>query len=344
MTYRLGRMFELHRPLRVGLGLGAVIASGLITYGVVMNRHAPAAALLLLAVTCISHLVVAEHPYRDLLMSALAGFFAALAATVDPPAIALGTLLCLVLLAMRWNAATRIGAVVLFLAGGAPVILLNIVLLHSIGIPLQSVFSAPQPRGVPALALPAISVSNIDTVTPAGFDDEADAEAAPSAIQATWAHVAGVIGGILEAAVGGHGLLSHFPILAVGVLGAILALHRNWTGATKALAAVTLFSGALLVGAYSLQEPMPVTSYGAPWFVATAPVVLLWAGVWLKRSHRTQSWVTASCVLAFSVVVSIVGMVDPAPRNGYRGYSFAEASMMIMHPPIALPTTRPELP
>ncbi len=344
MTYRLGRMFELRRPLRVGLGIATVAATGLITYGVVMNRHAPAAALLLAAVTCISHLIVTDHPYRDLLMSALAGFLAALAATVDPPAIALGTLLCLVLLAMRWNAATRIGAVALFLIGGAPVILLNIVLLHSIGIPLQAVFSAPQPRGMPSLVLPTIATSNIDTATPSEFDDDRDAEPAPSAIQAIWARVAEVIGRILEGAVGGHGLLSHFPILVMGVLGGILALHRNWTAATKALAAVTLFAGILLVVAFSLQEPVTGMSYGTPWFVATAPALLLWAGVWLKRQHRPQSWVMAGSVLAISVIVSLVGMTDPTPRKGYRAYSFAEASMHIISPPVVSPTTQPTIP
>ena len=344
MTYRLGRMFELRRPLRVGLGLATALASGLVTYGVVMNRHAPAAALLLAAVTCISHLIVAEHPYRDLPMVSLAGLFAALAGTVDPPAIVLGTLLCLVLLAMRWNVATRIGAVVLFLAGGAPVILLNVILLHSMGIPLQSAVLAPQPRVIPALVLPTVAVANIETVIPAGLDDEPEVEPVPTAIQATWTRVAAVIGRILEAVAGGHGLLSHFPVLVVGLLGAILALHRNWTSATKALAAVTLFSGALLVIAYALQEPMAATSYGSPWFVATAPVALLWAGVWLKRSHRTQSWVTAGCVLAFSVVVGIVGMVDPAPRSGYRGYSFAEATMNIISPPGSFPAPLPEKP
>ncbi len=344
MTYRLGRMFELRRPLRVGLGLATVLASGLITYGVVMNRHAPAAALLLGAVTCISHLAATQHPYRDLLMSALAGLLAALAATVDPPAIVLGTLLCLVFLAMRWNAATRIGAVALFLAGGAPVILLNIVLLHSIGIPLQSVFCAPQPRGMPSLALPSVTTSNLDTATPSSFDDETDAEPAPSAIQAIWARAAVVIGRILEGAVGGHGLLSHYPILVLGVLGAVLAIHRNWTAATKALAGVTLLSSALLVGAFALQEPVMTMAYGTPWFIATAPAVLLWVGVWLKRNHRTQSWVTASCVVAFSVIVSTVGMIDPVPRRGYRGYSFAEASMRILSPPAASPATRPAVP
>lgn len=344
MIYRLGRMFVLHRILRVALGLASVLATGLITYSVVMNRHAPAAALLLAAVTCISHLIVTGHPYRDLLMSALAGLLAALAATVDPPAIALATLLCLVLLAMRWNAATRIGSVVLFLAGGAPVILLNIVLLHSIGIPLEAVFSAPQPQGMPSLVLPTVSTSNIDAAVPPSYDDELDTEGAPSAIQAIWARVAVVIGRLLEGAVGEHGLLSHFPILTVGVLGAVLALHRNWTAATKALAAVTLFAAVLLIGAFSLQEPVAGMSYGTPWFVATAPVLLLWAGVWLKRGHRAQSWVTTGCVLAFSVIVGIVGMTDPVPRRGYRGYSFAEASIHILSSSVTPPATQRTVP
>ena len=47
---RMGRLFELRRPLRAGLGLAVVAGSGLLSYGTVLNAHAPAAALLLAAV------------------------------------------------------------------------------------------------------------------------------------------------------------------------------------------------------------------------------------------------------------------------------------------------------
>ena len=39
LVYRLARMFELRRALRVSLGIACVICGGLISYGVVLNRH-----------------------------------------------------------------------------------------------------------------------------------------------------------------------------------------------------------------------------------------------------------------------------------------------------------------
>jgi hypothetical protein len=96
----------------------------------------------------------------------------------------------------------------------------------------------------------------------------------------------------------------------------------------------------MLIIAFSLQQP-GVAGYGTPWFLATAPVLFLWSGVWLRRSHRAQSWAIVGCVLLFSITVSIVGMTDPDPRGGYRGYSFAQASVHILNPSPKAPTTRP---
>ena len=62
MVYRLARMFDMRRPLRLLLALSAVVGAGLVSYGVILNYHVPAAALLLFAVACISHLAVARKP------------------------------------------------------------------------------------------------------------------------------------------------------------------------------------------------------------------------------------------------------------------------------------------
>ena len=343
MMYRLGRMFVLHRALRVGLGLASVCAGGLLTYGVVMNRHAPAAALLLAAIFCISRLIVTEHPHRDLVVAAVGGLFAALAATVDPPAIVLGTLLCLVLLAMRWNArhAHRCGRALPGRGGSC-----DLRQHRSAAFGRHShdcAFAAPQARSLPLIMVPTVTVPNMDTnELPLAPDEDVDFE--PSAVQLFWGRMADWIGRILESLVGEHGLLSHFPILVVGMLGAIWVLHRNWTTATKAMAATTLVSCVLLILAHSFQPPAAPMSYAAPWFIATSPALLLWGGAWLKRGHRVQSWIVVGCLLAFSVVVTIVGMTNPAPRGGYRGYSFAEASINLLSSPAEPSTTQPTKP
>src|SRR6185503_13638263 len=47
LIYRMGRLFELPRRRRALLAAAVAFGSGLVSYGVVLNAHAPAAALIL---------------------------------------------------------------------------------------------------------------------------------------------------------------------------------------------------------------------------------------------------------------------------------------------------------
>src|SRR4051812_22388489 len=47
LVYRMGRLFELRRMWRTALSLAVVLGSGLVSYAVVLNPHAPAAVLVL---------------------------------------------------------------------------------------------------------------------------------------------------------------------------------------------------------------------------------------------------------------------------------------------------------
>ena len=64
LVYRMGRQFELRRPLRGVLGLIVVLGSGLISYSTVLNAHAPAAALLIASATCLLHVIRHTSPGR----------------------------------------------------------------------------------------------------------------------------------------------------------------------------------------------------------------------------------------------------------------------------------------
>lgn len=343
LVYRLARMFELRRSVRVSLGIACVLCTGLISYSVLLNRHAPAALFLLIALSAISHLAVAGHPHRHLVMAVSAGIFAALAATVDPTAAIPAMLLCLALLAMRWTAAMRAGAVVLYLLGSAAVVMFNVMLLQvgPANAAVQLPGAGPELIGeVRAVSTPAPgSEFALDEL-----DEESDT--APSFVQLAWAYMASWIGRALEALVGEHGILSHFPMLVVGLLGATWVLHRNWTATTKSLAGLTLISCVLVIITYTFSEYTRM-SYGTPWFVALAPVLMLWSGAWLKHTHRRQSWIMVGSVFAFSAAVGLVGMRDPMPREGYSGYSFAQATVRMWRAAPSTdgtPTTRPTEP
>lgn len=330
LVYRLARVFELRRSLRAALGLAAIISGGVIAYGVALNGHAMAAFFLLIAFSCISHMAVSQHPYRQMLVASLAGALAAMAASVDPTALVFATVLPLVLLAMRWPLGIRIGGVMLYIAGAVPVVLLNLALLHAVG---QS------PSAALPLHSPAVGVSGVSAYSAAPpalgslreVDDDVDVEA--SRIQVLWNRLSNWIGLLLEGLVGGHGILSHYPAIILGILGGLLVLHRNWTLPTKIMAAVSLLAGLVLLILYSPWQEMALTSYGAPWAVSLTPLLMLWAGVWLKRSHRAQSWVLAGVALAFSTAVSLVGMSNPMPSHGYASYSFSQAAVRLFHPP-----------
>jgi hypothetical protein len=321
LIYRLGRMFELRRPLRVLLGLVAVVGGGLIAYGVALNRHAPAAMLILIALSCVSHLAVTSHPHRDLWYALIGGCAAALAGTLDPPMLVAGTLFAIVMLAMRWSIAMRVSALLLYLIGGAPVVMLNLALLHNAGMPITRMFWAQEP------------MVNVPVATPAekpAFtlpEAEEDSEMQPSLVRVAWKHVANWLGRVIDGLIGEHGILSHFPICILGVIGAIWVLHRNWTSMTKCMAGITLISSLIVLLAYSLAPPPKSLTFGAPWFAATAPMLLIWVGAWMRHNHRVQSWSAAGILLAFSMLVALIGMSDPSPRGGYKGYSFAEAAM-----------------
>lgn len=327
LLYRLGRMFEIRRSLRTSLGLAGIIGGGLIAYGVVLNRQAPAAMFLLAAISCISHLAVARHPPKHLIMAALGGFCAAMAAAIDPPAMMLGILVITAILAMRWGAAIKVGAISLYLLGAAAVMVPNGLLLEATGQSAWRMLSIQQPTVMPEspilVRLPHAQASFLET-----YDEDADVQ--PSWVRVVWNRLADFLGRALESLVGEHGALSHYPVLIVGILGAIWVLHRNWTTATKCMAIATLLAAGLLLVAQAFEPPDRPQSYGAPWLTSTTPLLMLWAGAWLKHRHRPQSWVMAAIVLVFSVVVGLVGMSDPTPRGGYRGYSFVQAASRLI--------------
>jgi hypothetical protein len=81
----MGRLFELPRRRRSLLAAAVAFGSGLVSYGVVLNAHAPAAALVLGAAACIVHVAISRRPGVTSGWLAIAGLCAALAATIDPP-------------------------------------------------------------------------------------------------------------------------------------------------------------------------------------------------------------------------------------------------------------------
>src|SRR4051794_40326442 len=87
LLYRMARLFELARPWRMGLSIAIVACSGLLSYAVVLNAHAPAAVLVLGAAASVIHVAGSRQPAKGGGWLAAGGLCAALAAVLDPAAV-----------------------------------------------------------------------------------------------------------------------------------------------------------------------------------------------------------------------------------------------------------------
>lgn len=320
VVYRMSRIFEIPRYWRATLALCVVLASGLVSYAVVLNSHAPAAALLLASAACLVHVSLSTRPARGGGWIAVAGFCAALAAVIDIPAAVFLIPLGCVIFTMRWRPTLKIGAILLYLIGLTPPILLHAVLIVPITGDLRPGILHPElARPAPALAQSAVS-----------DDDELEFDADSTQWTAVLRRN---LGRIVATLLGPHGVLSHFPILLVGIGGIAAVMHRHWPSSTKALATVSIGGAVVVMIGYALSRPMwSEAMFATRWFVVFLPLVLFWAGAWLRRNHHPVVWSATAVLLLFSIGVSLVGATDPFPRNGFDRYTVVETAEQLLHP------------
>ena len=316
LIYRTARVFELPRTWRFGLALSCVLATGWLSYATVLLPHAPAAAGVMAAIAAVVQFAGAKRPGRAVGWLFLAGLFAALAGVIEPLAIwGLAAVLVAVMASgvpVRW----RVAGVILTLAGAAAPVAMHLTINPRITgdwrPPRWHIYTPP----------PAASVA------PASEPDDPDN--GPTG----WQTLGHGVGRLITLTVGSHGLLSHFPVLVVGLAGAGLIVRRHWTGAVKALAAATLV-GLMLALAYRMTaRPDAVdANYATPRLVVFAPALMLWAGAFLRRSHGTVVWIATGTALGVSVLATFFGALAPAPPEGYSHYTLAQAIERLILPP-----------
>lgn len=334
MVYRMGRVFELRRPWRTLLAAAVVFGTGLISYAVVLNPHVPAAVLVLAAAGCLVVLSASPNPSRGGGWLVLAGFCAALAATIDFSAAIFLILLLIVIPAMRLPAPLRVGGVILYLLGAAPPIVLHATLMVPLTGNLLPGSMHPELQSHRRIVIDEPAVDATADVSDPGpsadSDDGLDSTPPPPSIWSKFEKGLGTFGGTLF---GGHGLLVHFPVVILGIAGMFAVMHRHWPGTTKILAADSAL--AVLIGMIAFC----CTRYGSPsadfanrWLIVFLPLLLFWAGAWLRRSHSVPVWTLAAVLLIFSVLVSLIGATDPMPAGGYSRYTAASALRDFLKP------------
>jgi hypothetical protein len=320
MIYRMGRLFELPRKKRALLGAVVAFGGGLVSYGTVLNPHAPAAALLLGACACIIHVAIARRPGTTSGWLAVAGMCAAFAAAIDPPAAVFVALIACAIPVMRWRWQMRMGGILLYALGAAGPLFLHGALMQ----PITGSYVPPEYHR--AFASTVSTVSTVSATT----DDGDDATAVATS---WWNRLGRNLARIAVALLGDHGILSHFPVVILGGFGIAAVMHRHWPKTTKVLASATVIGGAtIIVFACTILLSGAGTMFGPQAFVVFLPLLLFWAGAWMRRPHHAVKWVLAAVLLAFSAAVTIIGATDPCPRGGYDRYTVTQALANLVHP------------
>ena len=324
LVYRLARTFELNRPLRAALAAAVVFGSGLVSYAVVLNPNVPAAALVLGSMGCLIHLAASPDPKRGGWWIVISGFCAALAATIDPWATVYLLMLLIVIPAMRVPLPMRFGGLVLYLLGAAPPILLHAVLTVPVTGNLLPGYMHPEL---------AATLRGVDAGDISG-DDDNGADIVDDEDSGVWSSFWRGTGRLTTALFGAHGLLVHFPAVILGFGGMLAVMHRHWPTTTKLLAGVSAV--ALVVAVFACAagggDGGSAAGFANRSLLVFSPILFFWTGAWLRRAHRPGVWWIAGVLLAFSVIVSLIGATDPLPRGGYDRYTVAGALHHLLYP------------
>ncbi|HVT87590.1 MAG TPA: hypothetical protein VHD56_01950 [Tepidisphaeraceae bacterium] len=320
LIYRMGRMFELKRPWRTLLAFSTVAGSGLLSYAVVLNAHVPAATLVIASAACLVHVGSVERNQWTSGWLALAGASAALAATLDPPAVLFLILFLFVIPALRLSALRRTAGVAIYILGAIPVL------------SIHSAWNAPITGDmIPASVHAALQNSGAPPTV--WVHDELDEDQPPG--QPVWNAIGQHLLWLGGAAFGSHGLISHFPVLIVAIFGVFAVMHRHWPGSTKILAGATGVASLVIIELYRIARfDWASAMFASQWFVIFTPMLLFWSGAWLRRRHSALKLSLAGLAMVFSVLVGIVGATGPMPRRAFRGYTATDAlSQWVYSPP-----------
>jgi hypothetical protein len=335
LIYKMGRLFELRRPKRAALAAAVVFGSGLISYAVVLNPHAPAAALIVASAAGLIYLANSKRPKRSLGWLAASGLCSGLALALDPPAAVFPPLLMAVIFTMKWPILRRVAGAGLFGIGVIPPLFLYLAQNYPITMDWKPAFMHSElvMARTGARADLASWTTIGDSLTPAVHATADDLDDDPPPVVTRWQSAVRCFERLLVCLFGGHGLLTHFPVLIMGFFGMLAVFHRNWPASTKTLAIVSLAGGvAIILGYAILQADGHAGMFANQWFIAFAPLNLFWAGAWLRRGHRARSWAAAGSLLTFSVAISIIGATDPLPPGGYNHYTAAAAVHRLLAP------------
>jgi len=322
VLYRMSRLFELGRPYRAAVAVSGVFASGLISYSVVLNSHALAAALVLAACASLLHITNARRHRQVGVWLIICGLCASLASVIDLSASVFLVGLLLVVPVIRAKPSVRIGGVMLYVLGALPPLVFHATLTIPVTGDLlpPCLHQTPAPSAVISWAPSAEPVR--DAADQDAFEDDRSTADAPSLVR----RGADAVALLNWRLIGSRGLFSHFPVLIMGVAGIVMILRRHWPASTKTLALVTLVgSTAIVLVCVFSHADWKQRMFGPRWFIVFAPLLLFWAGAWLRKAHRPATWTAVALLTFFSMTIALLGACDPVVRARPGQYTPAAA-------------------
>jgi uncharacterized membrane protein len=312
MLYRTARLFEVPRPWRAAIALTCVLASGWISYATVLSPHAPASAFFYSSLMIVMWVAAAKRIAFAMSWLLLAGMLAAMAVALDPWTLQVVPILFVVTLGLPTTMRQRFIALLLIVVGTLPVIW-----LHS-----------------------AWSISTVGTFFPHApspmsefrWDDESPDRSA-----------LGFPLRLLDVMLGKNGLLTHFPIMIAGLIGAFALIRKHWPTHAKLLACGSMVAAVVCVVLSSLDSrELTGEMFAIRWAVCVVPLSLLFVGVvfrdYLQQDRltlnataahqRKRRWAIALfCIaLVWSVLATMFGATGPLPERPYNGHTAVNAA------------------
>lgn len=297
VVYRMGRLFELSRPMRSLLALLCVMASGWISYATVLNPYAPAAGLIMLAVAMILYTCAARRPGRVIWLLLLSGHLAALACAIDPWTFPIVLPLALVIAVARLSITLRLIGILLMTLGAMPVIWLHC----------------------------AWSLTIFGSIVPPGSADFVQ-EMTGTASDSIGQRLTSILHGLWISLIGRQGIFTHFPLLVAAVGGLITVLRRHWPMHAKMLAAVT-FVGAVTIIMIAATHPSRLdgSTFALSPAVAILPLLMFWLGALLRKRHSALTRVAMIALGSTSIFISLAGARGPIPLEPYQRHTAVAA-------------------
>ena len=231
-----------------------VLGSGLISYATALNSRARPRRLVLASAACLIHVTITNERVHGSIWLIVAGACAA-AAAFEPAAVIFVVLFGAVVLALRWTVAQRIGGLLVYLLGAAGPLLLHVSLVQrATGNVWQgSGLAARHGHGAGAADdTPRRRLRLRRRGVGRGCDPPLETEFEPEQVS-FWQSFGAGAGRVFAAFFGRHGVVSHFPVVLVGILGVTMVMHRHWPSTTKVLAAGTLVGGLVIILLYAFR-------------------------------------------------------------------------------------------